>query len=432
MARARADVTAEDLQKVVAPFVFNIGWLRYDENKEVSKAKVIPRKIKEHQLLLKELRELQHNMSFKKHTVLDMFRLVYEEKQFEGSPSDKADWVLTMTSRLRNMCRCAQQTISKAKVPKWATELCFYEALEGQVQVPDAADEVDAADEQAPEQEREQEAKKADDAEDTAMDPYTYGFDEATGTAYRQSAAGKEVAVEIECVCGEEFISGLFQDGTKHIIDQCTVEKFCSLRTSARAVPPTQFWTGEHGVLHHRLTVTTKADRGLLAIVEEQGKQICQVRVALFGGEEEMHIKQSCEIMTEIAKSYSQDKIQKADLYKVRDSYLKERGLPTRMLKRKPDTPSTPASLVAPPENGKEGTNLTEQNRATVRKKPAAATAAADAAAAAAELEEVEDSGSSSSGSSGRTSSGSASASGGSHGGGSGSHGGGSGGGISS
>ena len=50
-----------------------------------------------------------------------------------------------------------------------------------------------------------------------------------------------------------------------------------------RKAAPDLLWQGEHHASHHRLTMSQRTDRQLLLSVYEQGKQIMQIRMSLFG-----------------------------------------------------------------------------------------------------------------------------------------------------
>jgi hypothetical protein len=53
------------------------------------------------------------------------------------------------------------------------------------------------------------------------------------------------------------------------------------MRKSGAAPDP--LWQGEHHASHHRLSISQRTDRQLLLSAYEQGKQIAQVRMSLFG-----------------------------------------------------------------------------------------------------------------------------------------------------
>ena len=89
-------------------------------------------------------------------------------------------------------------------------------------------------------------------------------------------------------------------------------------------------WESEHKVGHHKLAINAKPDRGLLKVIEEQGRQICQVKVRMFqlsGDSEKVGIEKCFAFMKDVAEEYANDAWPKAEVYLKRDAALAAAGL---------------------------------------------------------------------------------------------------------
>ena len=77
---------------------------------------------------------------------------------------------------------------------------------------------------------------------------------------------------------------------------------------------------------HHRLQIRARPDRQLLCSLFEQGKQILQVIVKMFGSEDDNEsMTAAAAFLQSIAEEYESDKLQKPDLKKRKDELLLEK-----------------------------------------------------------------------------------------------------------
>ena len=123
--RAPNKVNAETLSNILFNYVHSARWLRYDESETVANTKVIPLEILKHVKLLEELRNADSSLALNKVTTRQAFEKVLEGKECLSmeDPKEQADWLTTMTRRLRCMCRAVKQTELKKKPPEWALAL---------------------------------------------------------------------------------------------------------------------------------------------------------------------------------------------------------------------------------------------------------------------------------------------------------------------
>ena len=144
-------------------------------------------------------------------------------------------------------------------------------------------------------------------------------------------------------------IIAIFSDGTKKEIVAMTTKHFLEMKAAAVGSGGSgggdDIWSGEHVASKHRLAVRKRPDRGLLISLFEQSLQVCQANVDWFESDEFRRnsrpagekkyavpntmeaIKAASTLMTVVAKSYASNKIEKAQLYQLRDEHLTAAGL---------------------------------------------------------------------------------------------------------
>ena len=338
MARSRFTGSPEELAAIIAPHCTSASWLRYDEAEQVSAAKLDARAVRAHAPLLAKLRDVQSNLSFCKKLMGDAMAIVVRERQLEWrlNDDDARDWAETMTRRLRNMCRGTHQSCSRGKPPPWTANLPWMgrrdlEAVKDAAPAPGAEQ---ASGSSAVAAAVKHEALQAQEA-CVAPQEYIFGYDRELNQAWRQLLPGgrKELAAALQAPEGaspSDAPLASWPDGMQRAITDITVEELLAMAGPRRAVRSRHHWAGVHAATHHRLVVTAKADRGTLAVVEEQGAQILQIGVKLFGADDEGHLLQALEMATRIAKKYANDEVEKAKLYELRDEYLAEIGVQVR------------------------------------------------------------------------------------------------------
>ena len=128
-----------------------------------------------------------------------------------------------------------------------------------------------------------------------------------------------------------------FDDGESHELQDLTMGQVRAniMRVNGSATP---LWEGEHVSTHHRIWAAQRIDRVLLLSTYEQGKQITQIRIDLFGELPEPQpnavspdhpaVVAAMKFMEPLLIDYQQDKLKdKHELKAARDASMKELGL---------------------------------------------------------------------------------------------------------
>lgn len=186
--RTRFTSTPDDLLEIVRPFVRHAAWLRYDEAEEVRKAKVIPKAILAHAPMLKELIQVQKNLSFTKSATMKMFATILNESTFDID--DRDDWVKTMSKRFRCLCHATHSATMRGRSPAWAAELPWVDK--------EQKPQTKRSRKTIAEKEEVVVAKSSKDEE--TEDDYFYGFSQEVLKGWRVPASGgaKELCDRLE------------------------------------------------------------------------------------------------------------------------------------------------------------------------------------------------------------------------------------------
>ncbi len=123
MRRARFDGDGKSLADVLEPYVQRPDFLPYDDSP--TDARLQPRLILRNRCMWAQLREIQHNLSFRAKTTLDAFHELRKRKG-DTWPLDEAqskDWAETVSTRLRIQARHIQQASLKSPSTAWLREL---------------------------------------------------------------------------------------------------------------------------------------------------------------------------------------------------------------------------------------------------------------------------------------------------------------------
>ena len=126
MERGRFQGTAAELCNALAPHAVHKSFVKYDESKDLMKAKVaadMKQIILAHAPILQSIHELQPNLSIPKKVCISALQLLVDQKssQWEMETRHHADWVATMEVRLRNLLRVVSQGILKNRI--WTSNL---------------------------------------------------------------------------------------------------------------------------------------------------------------------------------------------------------------------------------------------------------------------------------------------------------------------
>ena len=125
LGRPRFTGTVEELEAVMMPFAeTDIAFCKYsDESKNVKDAKLVHgrRGVEGHIDLLQALYNIQPNLCFSKVVMEQALQVMLKKgaKRWKLSSREQDDWLITMTRRIRNLCRVVSQALLKQPQPIW-------------------------------------------------------------------------------------------------------------------------------------------------------------------------------------------------------------------------------------------------------------------------------------------------------------------------
>jgi len=204
---------------------------------------------------------------------------------------------------LRLMCRQVAQTVAKNPETKWLEALPFLKEQ--------AADKTPA---------------------------WIVGYCAEHRAAYRMKLDGRDKELAEETLMpserdGNELAIAKFADGTEHDIPSMTIAQYAKIK-EAQIAPCGKrelFWEQAHNLTKHKLHVAKRADRQLLISLFEQCRQVLQVRVDLFGPEDELESQiKVFKFMKDIGVKYAASALSSTSLKTYRDSEIPRLGLARR------------------------------------------------------------------------------------------------------
>ena len=80
-----------------------------------------------------------------------------------------------------------------------------------------------------------------------------------------------------------DFLVATWPDGHRHEIPDITVGIYGQSKTTVAAKADTGLWKMMHEVTHNEVSLQQRCDRALLLSMFDQGRQVLQVRIDLFG-----------------------------------------------------------------------------------------------------------------------------------------------------
>ena len=331
----------KQISKILLRFAKRDGksFIRYDESREVDKAKLDPPNIERCIELLGQLQAVASNLSFRKSTLRVAFAIVFDEMKEKWHLTDaaKEDWSETMTRRLANMCSTTMAGVRKNSGAPWVQKLPWMpwhhdkEAQDsgqapqpgqqresGQAPQPGQKREKKAEARQPPEtidieeeeekdngetEEEKEESKEDDEAEQKEFEvveegiKYEYSWNKELKVASRRPLRmGKgrgvpELAVELLAEGDEEnFLRARFQDGSIAVLNGITNTEYLQgeqhKRQEGRRDPAAVLWHAEHPETKNNISIRQrKVDkkRSLLLCIFEQGRAVGQTVVGQFG-----------------------------------------------------------------------------------------------------------------------------------------------------
>ena len=398
-ARCRHTGDGKEFADLLEPICQRKGkiWVKYDEAATVTKTKTLPNLIKESHDLLEVLQEGDPKFNYVRSVVREGIELIEKKFRSEWNVKDdhREDYCETMTRRLMNLMRAVSQAERKPDLPAWVRSLPWRANAnlekDGEKNTDDKEQNPFLAEAENDEDQKQKKGKKEESNNqakgDTKEKRYIYGFSEETKQPWRKVADNKKGVKEpgtTQEFTGEERnrdpITAVWPDGATVKLADCTVGRYKELQkkdlTSSKS---NEWWSGEHKVTHHKVSVESCKDRTLLMIVTEQSRQICQTHVMSFakdgeepeGGEAQ---KRASEFMTTLAKDFIDDKIKTAEeMKRVRTERMTSMGLQIRAPKTRKvmgptqaktlarTTQKRPAKAMSPDRQGGEITEITAE-----------------------------------------------------------------------
>ena len=271
-----------DLAALLLPFVQKSGvsFCTYPcEGKKVTGAALNFDSAKRHFALLKSLHEAQPNLSFKRSTMEDALKSIVKDLngsalKLKGKDEIK-DFITTMSSRIRCMCRAISQGEKKNPCPKWVAELPWRSEQQQQRQQvvrkrPAGNDTV-----------------KEDHASEQMPKKYVFKFNEELLVCVRQEIGTQKEEPSMpmkvdDSIHDDELAIAKWSCGFEHHVPGLTMRRLRSL--AHRSLTATgDLWTGPHTTSKLKVSIAQRCDRTLLMSLYESQKQILQVNLALFG-----------------------------------------------------------------------------------------------------------------------------------------------------
>ena len=220
------------------------------------------------------------------------------------------EWILAVECRLMNMQRHLQQAMSKKQAVAWLQQMPYYSLV---LQYKGLAAVAGSGETQ-----KDEATKKAKEK----AKEYVVRYDAELRKGVRSVVGSKKVRWEAgelrvpDDASGADAMTAEWEDGMIRQLPQLTVAAYRS--QEAVATPEVAaLWQGEHHRSHHKLAVRTKANRGQLMVLFEQGKQVLGVRTALFttkvgeDGEGECATRKAAECVIKVSERYAKGQLAK-------------------------------------------------------------------------------------------------------------------------
>ena len=171
-----------------------------------------------------------------------------------------------------------------------------------------------------------------------------YQFNEEVGVCTRTPLGGGAAVSSLPLhvakgAADSDAVMATFACGDTHEVPGLTVARLrVFLGKSAQTNGAGVLFEGTHKVLKHRVTLQQKVDRPLLLVLNEQSRQILQLRLDKVGpvADQTRHLPRDSPtlqaglaVMVPIAKQYCDDVLRRSDLTAARERALGDAGKPT-------------------------------------------------------------------------------------------------------
>ena len=334
----------EFYEKVLKPTAAETGRSICQYSCELPKtenAKTLPDEIPANHKLLGRIHAIQNNLSLVRSKVKKGLQLLLNKKSGWGmSEAEQADFVITMERRILNITFVVSQALKKTPKPKWTTKLPWI--TEKEESPPAVADSIVPA---APSSSLDTVFQS--DTKGIKQEGWILGFSGSSLLAWRvpddkkvtekNKEYSQPVDMDKQPKNDNESIRFYFDGDDPRMFfffENVTVGAFkMKMRSKMVKAGPGPSWTGTLKRSRNAIEIVQKVDRGLLLVINENGKQICQVRPSRWHAieNEQEHqpndhpaIVACTEFLKELATLYCRGDLLRTDLQEKRDELLNE------------------------------------------------------------------------------------------------------------
>lgn len=367
---------ADRLAEILKPHVETKGenFLRYGP----MSAKLNSALIVQSAELWRALRSECPGLLFKQSTVEAALGLVCDELCLKLDIKGKA-------TSLRSQARAINQSTAKNPGAPWLAKL-WGSTVSSKPEAGKGSTDPSLSDEQCDQQGvGDQQGDKPEDDDDDLErggegPGWFFGYSREVNKAWRASATHperREYASEIRIPPGAtdgDCVEATFEkDGSWHKIEQMTTEEYRTLVQVQKKTARGALWASDDGVYK----ILRKEDRNPLLALNENGKQILQVKLAYWSSDDNLKAALAC--LTQCAKDLCDGTVSKDGLKAHRDEVVKQHGGDMKALFKRPaecDSAETPAKRASPPPGAPQESNPPMAPAASAASQPAVRSAA--------------------------------------------------------
>ena len=254
--------------------------------------------------LVRELANVQANLSFSKKITEDAHKHIFDEKHVSLSLCDskKEEWTKTMTSRLRTMCRFTSQAKLKKRPPSWVEKIWPQapatqqdsQAGTSQTHGDSQPIVVVAVDDGFATPPARTPAPRSPDPlplQEPSTAQYIYGFDPEFMMAWRNPTGDstnykrQELAEKMVAPLGSQAsdaAEAVWTDGHRHPVAEVCVADLPRLGAREGAAVASKAELVGYTPKGLAIKLVDKPDRGAIKTIAVDGRQRCQIKVDLF------------------------------------------------------------------------------------------------------------------------------------------------------
>jgi hypothetical protein len=335
--------TVDELEAAMMPLAeLHCAFCTYsDESKSVKDAKVVHgvRGVEGHSELLQALYSIQPNLSFSKGLMEGALELMLKKsaKKWRMTIPEQADWMTTMTRRIRNLCRVVSQAQLKQPPQTWLKHVPL-------IVTPPSA-------------------KKA--VKSPAKYKYTFDNELQLPVRTRLSDNFAEPGLPMTAdsnLDSDGFLMAEWPDGEMAAMPGMTPESLRGM-IKAKAGSCGELFGMDHKDSNNRVSLRQKVDRTLLMVAYEQTKILVCVRMNLFAKIEDERCqtdpehpacKAAVEFMKPLVVKYCSGKVERAKLNELKHQMLQDQGVKSIQksvpMKRPASAMKKPSAAVKAPD----------------------------------------------------------------------------------